>query len=67
MLWVLLIAVGGGTAGLLINLNSGIKVLLFFVGSVLTVLIFLSTFAINIEIARLFAKLKKEAEKNGGS
>jgi len=35
VLWVFLIAVGGGTASLFLNLDSGVKVLLFFGGTFL--------------------------------
>ena len=36
VLWIFLIAVGGGTASLFLNLDSGVKVLLFFGGTCLS-------------------------------
>jgi len=63
ILWVVLLAVSGGSAGLFMRLDNPIKALLFLIG-VATIILTSSTIVIlTPEILRLLDKLKEEGEK----
>ncbi len=65
-LWLVLIAVGGGTTGLFLSLEGELKVFLFLGGSLLTLFTMVGIVGITVEIFRLFTKLKEEVEREGG-
>ena len=64
ILWVVLIAVGGGSAGLFIKLDSPVKALLFLIGVAITTLTSSTIVLLTLEILRLLEKLKEEGDKN---
>ncbi len=62
VLWIFLLAVGGGTAGLFLNLDSGIKALLFFGGAFVSLSTTITIIALTVEVFDLFKKLKWEVQ-----
>lgn len=64
ILWVVLIAVGGGSAGLFIKLDSPVKALLFLIGVAIITLTSSTIVLLTLEILRLLEKLKEEGDKN---
>ncbi len=57
LLWIFAIALGGGEVGLLINLNSSIKALLFFGGLFLLLLTVIAIIYVLLTIKDELAKL----------
>ena len=64
ILWIVLIAVSGGSAGLFMKLNSPIKVLLFLVGVMIIILTSSTIVMLTLEILKLLEKLKEEGKKD---
>ncbi|GAB6064938.1 hypothetical protein JCM9492_00300 [Aquifex pyrophilus] len=64
ILWIVLIAVSGGTASLFIKLDSPIKAILLLIGIVLIVMTSSIILLLTIEIFRLLEILKDGGNKN---
>lgn len=59
LLWILAIALGGGEVGLLVNLDSGIKVILFVIGFFILILTI-------IGIVYILLAVRDELKRLGG-
>ena len=59
LLWVLAIAIGGGEVGLLVNLDSGIKVILFVVGFLILILTIMGIVYILLAVRNELERLEK--------
>ncbi|WP_461829860.1 hypothetical protein [Aquifex sp.] len=64
ILWIVLIAVSGSSAGLFMKLDSPIKVLLFLVGVMIIILTSSTIVMLTLEILKLLEKLKEEGKKD---
>jgi len=64
ILWVVLIAVSGGSVSLFLNLDSSLKAFLLLMGIVITVVASSIIGLLTLEILELFEKLKQEVEDN---
>ena len=59
LLWILAIALGGGEVGLLVNLDSGIKVILFVVGFFILILTIMGIVYILLAVRNELERLEK--------
>jgi len=64
ILWVVLLAVSGGSAGLFMKLDNSIKALLFLIGVAIIILTSSTIVILTLEILRLLEKLKEEGKKD---
>jgi len=62
ILWIVLIAVSGGSASLFVNLDSSLKAILLLIGVIVIVITSSIIGALTLEILELFEKLKQEVK-----
>jgi len=65
LLWFTVIALGGGIVGLLLKIDSVLKVMLIVIGTLLEVMLFIAIFKVIADINELFRKLDKLNCKGG--